>query len=113
MAELILSCGLEGGGFELYAVVENSLTMFYISGSAMYLDENDEEDWRSWESEKVVGWENALQLLQQHQWLIAFPIHIHPAYRAAVLAAVLEQENIRSIAVRKCWLQHCQPEAAK
>ena len=113
MAELILSCGLEGGGFDLYTLTENDVTLFYVSGSAMYLDENDDEAWRSWESEKVAGWENALQLLQQYQWWITIPTYIHPAYRANVLAAVLAQENIRSTDVRERWVQHCQPEADK
>lgn len=64
MPELILKCGLEGGGFELYTVTENGSPLFYLSGSSMYLDEYDDEDWRSWESAKVAGWKNTLQLLQ-------------------------------------------------
>lgn len=108
MPELILSCGLEGGGFDLYALTENDVTLFYVSGISMYLDDNDDEEWRSWESEKVAGWENALQLLQQHQWWITFPTYIHPDYRANVLAAILAQKEMRSDYVRARWLEQCQ-----
>ena len=51
----------------------------------MFLDENDDEDWRSWTSEPVPTIREALRsVADDGSWVFFRPISVHPDYRNVI-----------------------------
>lgn len=47
--ETVLELGVEGGGATIFRTRSDTGEWhFHVEGSSMYLDENDDEVWRSW-----------------------------------------------------------------
>jgi hypothetical protein len=84
--EVVLELGVEGGGATIFRTpLGSGGWQFYVEGSSMYLDENDNEDWRSWRSEPVLNIEEALRSVANDcSWIFFYPVTVHPEYRAAV-----------------------------
>jgi len=81
--EMVLELGVEGGGATIYrTAVASDGWQFHVEGSSMFLDENDDEDWRSWTSEPVPTIRDALRsIADDGSWVFFHPISIHPEYR--------------------------------
>ena len=64
----------------------------------MYLDENDDEVWRSWSCEPVRSIEEALREVTHHgSWVYCYPIAIHPEYRiimSKLIQAAVEEASL-------------------
>jgi hypothetical protein len=84
--ELVLDLGVEGGGATIFRTpFASGGWQFHVEGSSMYLDENDDEDWRGWSSKPVLSIEDAVRSISNDGgWLFFYPISIHPDYRPAV-----------------------------
>jgi hypothetical protein len=84
--EQILELGVEGGGATVYRTrLPSGGWQFHVEGSSMFLDENDDEDWRSWSSEPVQNFEEAVSsIADDGSWVFYYPISVHPEYRTAV-----------------------------
>jgi hypothetical protein len=115
--EVVLKLGVEGGGATVYRTpLASGGWQFHVEGSSMFLDENDDEDWRSWISEPVQTIEEALRsIAADGSWVFYHPITAHPQYRAAVLK--LAQEAARKLPEggREMWERrsrdwHCRCE---
>ena len=60
--ETVLELGVEGGGATIFRTRSDTGEWhFHVEGSSMYLDENDDEVWRSWSCEPVRSIEEALR----------------------------------------------------
>lgn len=77
MPELIACLGLEGGGLDIYGE-PGPPWIFWSQGTSMDFDEQDNEVWRSWESERT---ENLESLLPQN-WPMFYPSELHPQFKA-------------------------------
>ena len=42
-------------------------------------------------SKNVYSWQDALDMLDEHRWHMFYPLEVHPVFRGAILAAVLER----------------------
>ena len=59
---------------------------------------------------QVYLWEEALEVLDSHQWHPFYPLEVHPVFRGAVLAAVIRRTEPDMIAKDygfQDWLQIC------
>lgn len=90
--ELILELGVEGGGATIYRTrLASGGWLFHVEGDSIFMDENDTEDWRSWTSEPVQTFEEALRsIADDGSWINFYPISIHPEYRSTVWKLVQE-----------------------
>ncbi len=84
--EVVLELGVEGGGATVFRTrLGSGGWQFHVEGSSMYLDENDDEGWRSWRSEPALSMEEALRsVADDGSWVCFYPVTVHPEYRAAV-----------------------------
>src|SRR5688572_11900928 len=84
--ELVLKLGVEGGGATIYRrPVGSGGWQFHVEGTSMFLDENDDEDWRSWTREPVPTIRDALRSIAEGgSWVFFHPISVHPEYRKVV-----------------------------
>jgi hypothetical protein len=84
--EEVLKLGVEGGGATVFrTLVAGGASKFHVEGSSMYLDENDDEGWRSWTTEPVKTIEEALRsVAEDGSWVAFHPISVHPDYGATV-----------------------------
>lgn len=73
---IIADIGVEGGGITIYGSRSDGVWSFWTEGSSMYLDDNDDEAWRSWTSEPV----SSLDLVVPKDWPIFYPSKIHPDF---------------------------------
>ncbi len=73
---LVTSMGVEGGGVKVYGRHIDGVWSFWQEGSSMYLEENDDEAWRSWTSDPVPE----LSLALPEQWYTMYPTHVHPDF---------------------------------
>jgi hypothetical protein len=89
--ELVLQLGVEGGGADIYRTpLAAGGWKFHVEGSTMFLDDNDDEDWRSWIGKPVEAIEQALQsVAKDGSWACFYPIKVHPEYRTTVWELVL------------------------
>lgn len=117
--ELVLSIGCEGGGAEVYrTALASGGFQFQVEGSSMFLDDNDEEGWRRWESEPVETIQAALRSISADgSWIYFSPIMVHPEYRHAVWQHVEENQSARTDNLadlwhrsRQRWLEACSAE---
>ena len=95
--EKVLELGVEGGGATIFRTpLDSGGWQFHVEGSSMYLDENDDEDWRSWTSEPVQTIREALRsVAEDGSWVFFHPISVHPEYRNIVWE--LAQETARNL----------------
>lgn len=70
---VIMGMGVEGGGVIVYGRQSNGLWLFWQEWSSMYLDDNDDEAWRSWTSESVTE----LSLVLPEKWFVMSPTKVH------------------------------------
>jgi len=84
--ELVLELGVEGGGATVFrSPLGSGGWQFHVEGTSMYLDENDDEGWRSWHSQPVLNLEEALRsVAEDGSWVFFYPVTVHPDYRTAV-----------------------------
>jgi hypothetical protein len=73
---IIAKMGVEGGGVMIYGRRTDGTWLFWQEGSSMHLDENDDEDWRSWESELS----NDLSTVVPENWPLMYPVQVHPEF---------------------------------
>jgi hypothetical protein len=66
---LIAKVGVEGGGHSVYGKRCNGGWSFWTEGTSMDLDENDDEVWRSWSSDRVAD----LDLVLPRKWPLFYP----------------------------------------
>ncbi|QJX01176.1 DUF6508 domain-containing protein [Frigoriglobus tundricola] len=95
--EMVLQLGVEGGGATVFRKPVGAGDFeFYVDGSSMDLDENDDEVWRSWESQPYLRIEDAVRSISNDgSWVLFHPISIHPDYRTSVWELV--QETARTL----------------
>lgn len=88
--EMVLDVGYEGGGFELFADLEDgAATRFYYftGGRSMFGDDDAPRV-----EHGPITWELALETqLERNRWLILYPCFVHPALFARVRAAIERQ----------------------
>jgi hypothetical protein len=84
--ETVLELGVEGGGVTVFRTRhDRGEWHFHVEGSSMYLDDNDDEVWRSWSTEPVCSIKTALrEVADDGCWVFFWPIAIHPEYRTAM-----------------------------
>jgi len=84
--ELVLDLGVEGGGARIYRTpLDSGGWRFHVEGSSIFLDENDDDDWRYWTREPVQTIEEALRsIAKDGSWVLFHPISVHPEYRTIV-----------------------------
>jgi hypothetical protein len=84
--ELILELGIEGGGARIYRTpLASGAWLFHVEGTSMFLDDNDDEDWRAWTKEPVQSLQEALRsIASDDSWVLFYPMSVHPEYRTSV-----------------------------
>jgi hypothetical protein len=73
---IIARLGLEGGGATIYGRVVEGQYVFWQDGSSIALDADDNEEWRTWESEAAAD----LSTVVPAKWPLMFPSDVHPAF---------------------------------
>ena len=93
--ELILDAGVEGGGATIYRFrYVDGADGFFVEGSSMSFDENDDEHWHHWRSATVKSFEEALALFPGGEQLITlYPVRVHPDFRQAVWQELNRQKQ--------------------
>lgn len=103
--EKVLEIGVEGGGATIFRTpLDAGGWLFHVEGTSMCLDENDDEDWRSWTSEPVQTIREALRsVAADGSWVFFHPISVHPEYRNTVWE--LAQETVTNLPEerRRMW----------
>lgn len=114
--EMVLKIGIEGGGATIFrTLLDGGGYQFHVEGSSMYLDENDDEGWRTWANEPFQTIQGALRSISTNgSWVLCFPVSVHPEYRTIIWA--LAQEVARKLSGanstvwerrREDWLRKC------
>lgn len=95
--ELVLQVGTEGGGVCIYRSADDAgAYRFHAEGIGVYLDENDDEDWRQWTTAPVDTIEEALRSIAvDGSWIYWHPMMVLHEYRRVVWQYV--QETLRSV----------------
>jgi len=75
---LVAKMGVEGGGLSIYGKRSDGAWSFWKEGTSMYLDENDDDVWRSWSSDPVAD----LDLVLPKELPMFYPQAIHPEFLA-------------------------------
>ena len=103
--ESVLELGVEGGGATIYRTpLGTGGWQFHVEGTSMYLDENDDEDWRSWTSEPVQTIQEALRsVAEDGSWVFFHPISVHAEYRMIVWELVQETASQLPQERRRMW----------
>lgn len=99
--EIVLKIGVEGGGATIFRTPHaDGSWQFHVEGCGMYLDENDDEDWRYWSSEPVQTIQEALtEIAADGSWIYFHPNSVHTEYRNLVwelaqeIAGKMPEEN--------------------
>lgn len=73
---VIADLAVEGGGFTIYGQEIEGRWFFWEEGSSFGLDENDDEEIRSWKSEPKESLESVLP----NQWPLFHPWHLHAEF---------------------------------
>jgi hypothetical protein len=73
---VILDVGVEGGGATVFGRREAGGWRFWHNGSSICLDEDDNEDWKCWETEAVMDLKDALPRC----WAAMCPTKVHPEF---------------------------------
>ena len=105
--ETILSCGVEGGGLDLFRrTMADGSQQYFTAISSMGIDLNDNEYW----SEKKIcfsTWEDAWKYLLDTEFEIMYPIEVHPDFRERVLSHLAQfrpgNENAQPYWEERIW----------
>jgi hypothetical protein len=73
---VIVEMGVEGGGATIYGHQVSGAWTFWQEGTSMFLDDNDDEDWRSWTSEPV----SELSLALPKNWWTMYATTVNPEF---------------------------------
>ena len=73
---LIAKLGLEGGGATILGTCIDGRWSFWDEGTSMFLDENDDEEWRTWVSEPTGHLADVVSSL----WPLMSPSGVHPDF---------------------------------
>jgi hypothetical protein len=94
--EVVLTAGIEGGSITLYGMYNGKGWIF----SEDIVDQTPEliDEKAIYRSKQAYSWEEALNILDEHPWQRFYPLEVHPVFRGAVLAAVLERSKPADIA---------------
>lgn len=102
--ERVLELGVEGGGATIYRTpLDAGGWQFHVEGSSMYLDENDDEDWRSWTSESGQIREALRSVAKDGSWVLFYPMFVHSEYRMIVWKLVQEAASQLPEERHKMW----------
>jgi|GEM_PF-2322189 len=117
--ELVLDLGVEGGGASIYRILlVSGGYQYHTEGSSMFLDDNDEEGWRSWTTEPVGNVQAALHsICPDGSWINFCPITVHRDYRSTIWLEVEKNLSARMNAPGRSrqqtfhqWKQACSLE---
>jgi hypothetical protein len=98
--ELILSVRVEGGGASVYRIRTSSGDTFYVECDSISLD----EDWYSWSEPAVDNLDAALDsIIQNHEWILFYPISVHPEFRDMIWQAVERRSAALAPHRKKRW----------
>jgi hypothetical protein len=106
---VILNAGIEGGAITLYGQYSGKGWLFrkdIADQTPMLIDESAKYSC----SEQVYSWGEALAVLDIHPWQLFCPLEVHPAFKGAVLAAVVRRTRPDMIAEDdgcREWLRVC------
>jgi len=75
---VIVKMGFAGGGVTIYGCQTDGVWSFWQEGGSIYIDDNDEEDWRYWSSDPV----SELSELLPKEWWMLSPIEVYPEFVA-------------------------------
>jgi hypothetical protein len=90
--EVILKAGIEGGSVTLYGRYTGKSWVFerdVLDQTPALIDEPTIQ----YKSDSVYSWEEALGVLDNHPWHLFYPLEVHPLFRGAVLAAVMNRSK--------------------
>jgi hypothetical protein len=107
--QVILKAGIEGGSIALNGM-HNGKCWFFSREVHDQTPEFIDEPNLFLYSKNVYSWEDALEMLDEHKWHLFFPLEVHPVFRGAILAAVLErrlQEKPFDTCGLHSWLSVC------
>ncbi len=92
-SELVLELAAEGGRAAIHRTsLATGGYRFHVEGNSLCLDENEDEAWRPWATERVGSVQDALKLIDKDGlWILLKPISVHPEHRAAVWTSVQER----------------------
>jgi hypothetical protein len=104
--EVVLELGVEGGGATISRTrLSNGEWQFHVEGSSMFLDDNDDETWRSWQAEPVANLMAAIQSIGEgDSWVWYMPIRVLPDYRHAVWEAAQQLACELPERLRRLWM---------
>lgn len=90
--EIVLKLGVEGGGATIFRTPNAAGGwQFHVEDGSIYLDGNDDEDWRYWTTEPVQTIEEALgSITGDGSWIYFGSISVHPEYRKVICEQVRE-----------------------
>jgi len=107
--QVILKAGIEGGSITLNGIYNGKCWFFSRDVQDQTPELIDEPNLFRY-SKNVYSWQDALEMLDEHSWHRFFPLEVHPVFRGAVLAAVLErtqQEKSFDTSSLHAWLSVC------
>jgi hypothetical protein len=73
---IIARLGLEGGGATIFGRVVGDRWGFWQGGFSITLDADDNEEWRTWESDSAAD----LSAIVPAKWPLMFPSDVHPDF---------------------------------
>ncbi|MBK4733392.1 hypothetical protein [Noviherbaspirillum pedocola] len=94
--EVILEAGVEGGSIRLYGM-HNEKGWIFSEDVVDQTPELIDKPGVHYRSKPVYTWEDALSLLDEYCWHCFFPLTVHPFFRGAVLAGVLNRSTLEEI----------------
>ena len=99
--EMVFSGGVEGGGLEVFRrTISDEVQDFVVKTDAMDFDEIDVELGRKTEM-RFSSWDEVWHYLVKQQFLLMYPVFIHPEYRGRIARYLEHYQN------RHCyWTEH-------
>ncbi len=100
-----MSFGCEGGGTTISrtSAVGGGYT-FHFHGSSMSLDDDDNEEWVEFSSPPFGTLAEAIGAMSRSgQWVIMYPLFVHPDYHAEVLRLAVESAQRLKPELAKLW----------
>ena len=107
--QVILKAGIEGGSITLHGIYNGKCWFFSRDVHDQTPELVDKPNLFRY-SKNVYSWQDALDMLDEHRWHLFFPLEVHPVFRGAILAAVLErrlQEKMFDACGLHAWLSVC------
>ena len=73
---IVADLGVEGGGATIFGHIIGDRWVFRQGGSSIALDADDNEGWRTWESDSAAD----LSAVVPTNWPLMYPIKVHPEF---------------------------------